>query len=607
MKCDLSRWFLISAAVCTPWLASGCEKPIPAGNEVYQNSTVDVASNSGLDTIPGVTSDRFDGVLRNPLKMADPNNDSQWTSESRFVSVDHNLHKIADWMAGDARFDDPANLLHDSVESEWVVSTRSRDPAPGLTTVSEGRSLHTKGADAFLEFLESHPADRVDIKTVSFSPVEGGFESRSLVTKVIQTDKWRAQENSVWVARWDEKNLLRNLRVTDFHESRLATAAQAAFQDLAPYILGVNGSYHNQLVYGTDHWRRRLPDVVGVDPLGMQGLALGDADGDGLEDLYVCQPGGLPNRLYLRQRDGTLLDRSAESGLDWLDLTRSALWADFDGDGDQDLMVAMDWHVVLFGQTDGGFEPVEKFSMDAEPHSMAAADFDLDGDLDVYVCGRNPGGSDARQAILGMPTPYHDANNGGPNVLLENSGGLRFEKTTAERGLDMNNRRFSYACVWEDYDLDGDPDLYVANDFGRNNLYRNDVNTDGRFRDVAGATGVEDIGAGMGVVSGDFNRDGLPDFYVSNMFSAAGNRITYQNEFAALHARTVKAFQRHARGNTLFVNRGRGMGFEDAENALGGGMGRWAWGGQFSDFNNDGWPDLFVANGFVSGDDTGDL
>ena len=124
--------------------------------------------------------------------------------------------------------------------------------------------------------------------------------------------------------------------------------------------------------------------------------------------------------------------------------------------------------------------------------------------------------------------PYHDANNGVRNYLLENHGSWEFRDVTAQVGLEQNNRRFSYAASWEDFDNDGDPDLYVANDFGRNNLYRNDS---GRFVDVAGQAGVEDISAGMSVTWGDYNQDGLLDIYISNMFSSAGNRITYQRQF----------------------------------------------------------------------------
>ncbi len=127
---------------------------------------------------------------------------------------------------------------------------------------------------------------------------------------------------------------------------------------------------------------------------------------------------------------------------------------------------------------------------------------------------------------------------------------------TNETGLDVANTRFSYAAAWEDYDNDGDQDLYVVNDFGRNCLYRNDG---GYFENVAAAAGVEDIASGMSASWSDFDHDGHMDIYVSNMFSSAGNRITYQQNLAVSYSESARAhIQRHARGNTLFRNLGAG-------------------------------------------------
>ena len=123
------------------------------------------------------------------------------------------------------------------------------------------------------------------------------------------------------------------------------------------------------------------------------------------------------------------------------------------------------------------------------------------------------------------PLPYHDANNGERNRLYRNEGSWNFEDVTALVGLEDGNQRFSFAASWEDLDNDGDPDLYVANDFGRNNLY---LNERGRFTDVAQSAGVEDISAGMGVTFSDYDRDGRFDIHVSNMFSSAGKRVTYE-------------------------------------------------------------------------------
>ena len=155
-----------------------------------------------------------------------------------------------------------------------------------------------------------------------------------------------------------------------------------------------------------------------------------------------------------------------------------------------------------------------------------------------------------------------------------------------------------------DFDVDGDVDLYVANDFGRNNLYRNQQ---GRFIDVAAAAGVEDTGSGMSVSWADYNRDGWMDVYVGNMFSSAGSRITHNPKFKPGTTQgDLEGFRRHARGNTLFENKGDGT-FIDRGVESGTMMGRWAWGSMFVDINNDAWEDLVVANGYITTDDTGDL
>ena len=152
--------------------------------------------------------------------------------------------------------------------------------------------------------------------------------------------------------------------------------------------------------------------------------------------------------------------------------------------------------------------------------------------------------------------------------------------------------------------LDGDLDLYVANDYGRNCLYRNDG---GHFSDVAATAGVEDIAAGMSVSWCDYNGDGRPDLYVGNMFSSAGERIAYQRRFQpGADDEVRRQFQRHARGNTLFENTGEGT-FRDVSLDRDVTMGRWAWGSPFVDINNDGRPDLLVANGYITGEDTRDL
>jgi hypothetical protein len=233
--------------------------------------------------------------------------------------------------------------------------------------------------------------------------------------------------------------------------------------------------------------------------------------------------------------------------------------------------------------------------------SLTAADYNQDGRLDLYV-GRYWPDESVRGAIP-LPVPYYDATNGGSNLLLRNDGDWSFSDVTQEVGLDHDNTRYTMAAAWEDFDNDGDQDLYVANDFGRNCLYRNDR---GRFVNVAAELGVEDTAAGMSVSWADIDHDGRQDLYVGNMFSSAGGRITYQSQYAdRFDAVAQQKLQRLARGNSLFRNDGKQ--FTDISDNAKATMGRWAWGSMFVDLNNDSWDDIVVANGHVTTEDTGDL
>jgi hypothetical protein len=430
--------------------------------------------------------------------------------------------------------------------------------------------------------------------------------------------------HALWITRWRHGNQtaprLAEIRVEQFEHSTVAADAQTFFTDYTATVLGRNASYREQLLHGFNEWLQSGQDDRFNFLLGNPGISVGDVNGDGLDDLYVCQEEGLPNRLYVQRTDGTAEDASAASGVDWIDNSKCSLLVDLDNDGDQDLAIAINGGVAV-AENDGRgrFQLRTVIDTSDDVMSLTAVDFDADGRLDLYAGVYHEGGIPhrARETAIAAAAPgivYHDSNSGGANSLLRNqitSGqDWTFVDVSAEIGLDANNRRFTLAAAWEDYDNDGDQDLYVANDFGRNNLYRHDRTSDGRhhFVDVAAETGTEDSASGMSVSWGDYNRDGWADLYIGNMFSAAGNRITWQDRFKSDASPEIKSrLRRFARGNSLFRNAGPQAPFVESSEAAGVEMGQWSWSSNFVDLNNDGWDDLVVANGYITTDDTGDL
>jgi len=410
------------------------------------------------------------------------------------------------------------------------------------------------------------------------------------------TEWWRDELGGWKAHRWEAR------------EETVAVADGPAFIDVTRQALGHEASYSSQMLRGSDYWRTVLDGACGIDVYGNNGVAVGDFDDDGFDDLYVCQPSGLPNRLYRNRGDGTLEDVTEKAGVGVLDNTACALFADFANKGRQDLLVVCGSGPLLFlNQGNGTFSLKRNaFKFEQPPQGTfthaALADYDGDGRLDVYFC--------LYSYYLGLdqyhyPVPYFDARNGPPNFLLHNEGDGTFVDRTKAAGLDADNDRYSFACSWGHATANGLPDLYVVNDFGRANLYRN--NGDGTFSVASGEARVEDVGAGMSASWCDFNNDGKQDIYAANMWSAAGQRVSSQTRFQEQAAPEIRAlYRRHAGGNSLYRNQGDGK-FQNVSREAAVEMGRWSWCSDFWDFDHDGYPDLYVANGYISAPQQSDL
>lgn len=552
----------------------------------------------------------------NFANAVDPRTDG-WDTEALSEQAEAQLKRVAAWLVEVAggesdplRSGDVASVVDQAFESAGFVpdelTARYRGPGFAVDAGNAGGTeVAFRGAEGFrlalgglAERLGGDGPPRADFKLYSIDAGSDGFVTLAHFEASTAGAGGSRQLNSVWSSVWRlpaggaGEPLLLRVEVSDYEET--AAPGGPLFVDVTEAAVGHNPSYRDQLLQPPDAWLNRITKASGYNKTGWQGVSIADVNGDGLDDLFLPEQGGLPNRLYVQNREGTFDDRSAEAAVDFQERALAGLFVDLDNDGDPDLVLSSRPAVlVLENDGSGGFARVRHIAGDIpDSNSLSAADYDNDGDLDLYVCGYRRAYDERGVA---SPVPYHDANNGGRNVLLRNDGDFRFVDATAEAGLETNNRRFSLAASWEDVDGDGDADLYVANDYGRNNLYRNDG---GRFVDIAADAGVEDISSGMSVSWADYNRDGLMDVYVGNMFSAAGNRITYQRKFERDRQRAgpLAEVQRMARGNSLFAG-AEGGGFHDRSVDANVTMGRWSWSSVFADINNDGWEDLVVANG----------
>mgnify|MGYP001576834448 FL=1 len=579
------------------------EEAIEASNELIQlrfRTAQDKDRFAASRSSSSVTEVNHEGPqesegVANEIAKLQPGAD--WKTESLSAAAAERIRQLMDGSGGavgficrDLRPDDLQSQEH---RGGFIISKWEPGDLPEMT-----------GAEALADLQAVFAKGRMKscVKVVSFSKEEVGFVTEILIELrgFSAESKKPRQVTAEWRARWNDTDPLQllSLDLLSYEES----VGSVHFVDATRSVLGETPHFESQVMTGTSFWASRITRFGDFSLTGHQGLAVGDVNGDGMEDLFVCDGGSLPNRLYVQEVDGTVRDVSAEASIDWLEDSRSALLIDLDNDGDQDLVVAT-IGVIAFAENDGS----GKFTLRGGhqgaryPFSLSAADFDSDGDLDIYACDSAGDTASARGFEATSPTPFNDAENGGRNLLLMNLGAFQFADVTKQVGLDEDNSRWSFSAAWEDFDRDGDPDLYVANDFGRNCFYRND---DGKFNQISAELGVEDMASGMSVAWGDFNRDGAADLYVGNMFSSAGRRISYQENFGV--SSEIEGLQRMARGNSLFAADGEG-GFRDVSEPMGATMGRWAWSSGFIDVNNDGWEDIAVANGYLTGRGPDDL
>ena len=321
-----------------------------------------------------------------------------------------------------------------------------------------------------------------------------------------------------------------------------------------------------------------------IDP-----LILHDLDGDGLSEIILAAK----NLIYHR-RDGDRYE--AESLCRYPPgLIMTGIIADFDGDGYADFLCAKFEGLVLFkGSPQGAFDQPGQLVWSVNPHLkyaqvLTCGDIDHDGDLDIFL-----GQYKIPYARGQMPTPYYDANDGYPSYLLLNDGQGRFTDATATAGLEKKRWRRTYSASFVDLDDDGNLDLLVVSDFAGVDLYRNDGH--GHFVDLTAQWLDEPHAAGMAHAVADFDRDGLLDLLVIGMHSPTVDRLAHLGLTRPGFANDADMRAQLMHGNRLYFGQPAG-GFRQV--AAGDSIARsgWSWGCSAFDFDNDGFPDVYIANG----------
>jgi ASPIC and UnbV/FG-GAP-like repeat len=355
----------------------------------------------------------------------------------------------------------------------------------------------------------------------------------------------------------------------------LAAAGERWFEDVT-VAAGVNHPHTNR------SFSNPYANIMaGYTALGAS-ATVADYDGDGYDDVFVTDSKlDGKNHLYHNNHNFTFTDVAEQAGVaggnDEQNATSASLWFDYNNDGRPDLFVVRFGHSTLYENLGGGkFRDVtKKAGLDRYSNAIKALafDYDRDGQLDLFVGSYfQPINIFKPESPRFFPESFETANNGGGITVYHNNGNGTFTDVTKKAGFNLSG--WTLDMGHGDADNDGFDDLYIACDFGTDRFFHNNGN--GTFSDITETAIGFDTKKGMNVDWGDYDNDGLLDIYVTNITD------DYMRE-----------------GNFLWHNNGD-LTFTDVSRETGTAETGWGWGAKFFDYDNDGWLDLYVVNGWVS-------
>lgn len=542
-----------------------------------------------------------------------------WDAEHITFEIEHRLGKafLKAWVKNDA--DKLASFFQASLKAgvpesgEWtVVSKPPMEERVRVTTAEDQKATSNAGEilSLLLEPIDGVQVDKKKLRVLKIRKLSDERWACRFLLAASGVDeasnaKLFQSEHDVVVEVKDEKKLAEAASILgwEFRSEIIRTCN-------APIMEETTAALQLDEIGAADNW------ILGKGFAKQHNFQIAVEDFDLDFDLDISLMGSDGTRVLLAYNDGkyenvtealglkasTIPDQQDEieywvapSG-DEVPVTSrfTTAWIDIDNDGYPELISG---DQIFKNEQGMGFTDITKqtgLKFNHEAMGINVVDFDNDGFLDLYVLYQHGMGDDANAKWI------DESNSGSINFLYRNNGDGTFTDVTVAT-KSTGGFRHSHAAVWFYHDDDHYPDVYIANDFGRNVLLQN-CEQGKYFKDISAQSGADGFATSMGAVAGDVDNDGHSDLYVANMFSKMGRRIIQMVSEEDYGPEIYQQIIGSCAGNQLYCRDDATGQYKDCGVMAGVNEVGWAWAPTMLDINSDGWLDLYSTSGFMSFD-----